>query len=390
MKERDLARWTTALLSAGGFAVAWYLMEMHIQASVGQAVGGALCGAHSVVDCAAAAQSRYSLLFGMPIALLGQCFYAAVFALALFDRQKVRDSDQPFRPGAIASTLFGVGMIYSLFLAGVSIVEIKSLCPFCVMLYVVNLMGFVAAAMWAGEKPHQVIKSQLKSPSGFFNGWTGLFAMTFGFILLVGTQVVDTSIRDRLREQARVMEQSGQELTQVEESLYRADHSPGKGPVDAPVHIVKFSNFPCPYCGALAGVLDQISEEFGDDVRVEYRHLPLPSQVDGAGSAYAAQCADEQGRFWEMHDALFASAPELDPQSIRGLVERLELDSDAFEECMQSERPRETVDTDIEAGRLLDIDGTPVFFLNGYRFEGALGLDLMRPLVAEAIAEHKE
>ncbi len=390
MKERDLARWTTALVSAGGFAVAWYLMEMHVQASVGEAVGGALCGAHSVVDCTAAAQSRYSMLFGIPIALLGQCFYAAVFVVALFDRQKVRDSAEPFRPGAIASTLFGVGMIYSLFLAGVSIIELKSLCPFCIMLYVINLLGVVGASMWAGEKPHQVVKRQLQRPSGFFNGWTGLFAMTFGLILLVGTQVADSAIRDRLQEQARAMEQTGQEVTRVEESLYRAEHSPAKGPVDAPVHIVKFSNFPCPYCGALAGVLDQISEEFGDDLRVEYRHFPLPSQADGAASAHAAQCADEQGRFWEMHDALFSAAPELGPESIRDLVGRLDLDPDAFEECMESDRPRETVDKDIEVGRLLDIEGTPVFFLNGHRFDGARGPDMIRPLVEEAIGEQKE
>lgn len=382
-RGRDLARWATALLALGGLVVAWYLVEMYIQATAGQDVGGALCGAHDAVNCEAAAMSSFSTIFGIPIALLGLCFYAAVLTLSLFDRPGVRASSQPFRPAAIATTLFGVGLLYSLFLAGVSVFDLGSLCPFCVMLYAVNGLGFAAAIYWAGEKPHHIFLAQLKRPADFLNGWTGVFAFAFGITLLMGIQVMSTSINERLADQDRVASMTAVE--RVDQERYRVEDAPAKGPRDAPVHIVEFSNFPCPHCGRLATVLDTISDEFGELVRVEYRHYPLPTQQSGHDAARAAYCAGEQDEFWPMHDELFANAPRHDVASLHQYARGLGLDEQEFAQCLDSDRARQRVDQDVTAGRQLGIQGTPTFFINGARVEGALPLDMMRQLVIEEL-----
>ncbi len=385
---RNTARWATFLISGGGFALAWYLNEMHLQASLGQTVGGALCDAHRVMDCESAASSHFSEIFGIPIALLGLCFYAGAMALVLFDRQAVRVSDAPFRPAALTTTLFALSLGYSLFLGGVSLFVLQTLCPFCVMLYVVNGIGLAAAAMWAGGSPWRVIQGQLKSPVGVANGWTALFVGTFGFFLLVGMQVSDVAERDRrirTAERPSLVEQQA-----LDPAVVHRPGAPAMGPDDAPVQIVKFSNFPCPHCAVLADVLHRVKEEYPEEVRVEYRYFPLPHQEHGMTAATAAFCAGEQGEFWRMHDLLFAGAPAHDRDSVARYAEQLDLDEEVFSRCLDSSEAKQWVDSDVAAGRRLGVEATPSFFINGYPLAGALPVEMMRELINEVLKGQSE
>lgn len=380
---RNLGRWTVILLTIGGMAAAWYLVEHYIQAILGKEVGGAVCRAYASFDCEGAATSSFAALGEIPIALLGLCFYAGIFLIALFDRESIRVSERAFRPAALAVSLFGLSLIYSLFLAGVSAFSLKSFCPFCVMLYLINGLGFVAALTWAGRSPAQILGAQIRDLRGLLSGTSGLFLFAFGFVLLLGVQTLETALRDGAAEMNRRQEAAKEKV--YEPGDYRLSDAPAKGPADAPVHITVFSTFPCSYCAAFALVLDVVEEKFPEELRIEYRYFPAPTQEDGQATAYGAHCSGEQGKFWPMHDLLFARAPEHGPEKIREYARELGLDQEAFEQCLKSPETRARVEVDVQAGLKLGIDGTPVFFINGKKIEGSVPVDLMLRIINEEL-----
>lgn len=385
-KRKRIARWATGLVAiAGGFA-AWHLVGLHVQALDGAALDGALCGAQGAMDCESAVHSEYSELFGIPIAVLGLSFYTAILMLAFFDRPAPRTSSRPFRPAAIATTTFGIGVGYSVFLAVVSIFDLGTICPFCAMLYGVNLVGLVTSTLWAGQGPHRVIVAQLKQPREFFNGWTGVFAFAFGAVLIISTVVLGGPADEPGPPETQgAYAPSDQAEMRIDQADYRVSDAPAKGPEDAPVHIVEFSNFPCPFCGELAATLEQVAEEYGDDVRIEYRHFPIGNQPQGHRAARAAYCAGEQGEFWAMHDELFKHAPAHGPQQLERYAAKIGLDQEAFGECLESDRAEGRVDQDVAAARRLGIEGTPTFFINGQRFQGALPYDVLSEIIGEKL-----
>src|SRR5690606_22727981 len=102
---------------------------------------------------------------------------------------------------------------------------------------------------------------------------------------------------------------------------------PAKGPEDAPVTIVEFSDFQCPYCRQLVGVMGQVLDAYGDQIRFVYRHFPLKNIHPGAQyGAEASMCAEEEGKFWEMHDAMFANPNGLNPANLKEVARSLGMD----------------------------------------------------------------
>lgn len=149
-----------------------------------------------------------------------------------------------------------------------------------------------------------------------------------------------------------------------------ADDDPARGPEDAPVVIVEFSDFHCPYCQRFeTETVPQILEEYGDQVRLVYRDFPV---VGGEVHALAAECADQQDAFWPYHDALFADTRGFSSlDDFLALAEELDLDTDAFSQCIESEETQAEIVNDYQDGRSYGVTGTPTFFINGKRLIGA-------------------
>jgi protein-disulfide isomerase len=161
---------------------------------------------------------------------------------------------------------------------------------------------------------------------------------------------------------------------------------PQRGPSDAAVTIVEFSDFQCPFCRRLAPVLKQLSSAYPTQVRLIYRYFPLRSIHPDAGkAAEAASCADAQGKFWELHDLMYAEQSSLSVDALKEKARRLSLDSNAFESCLDSGAGLAAVKADEEAAAQLGLSSTPSTFVNGRFVAGALPLYRWRDLVEDEL-----
>jgi len=159
-----------------------------------------------------------------------------------------------------------------------------------------------------------------------------------------------------------------------------------RGPLEAPVTLVEYGDFECPYCGQAEPVVRELLRDFGD-VRYVWRHLPLSDVHPRAQlAAEAAEAAAEQGAFWEMHDLLLDHQDRLAPGDLVGYAERLELDGDSFMTQLRDHFGAERVAEDIDSADLSGVSGTPTFFINGRRHYGAYDIETLKDAVRTARA----
>jgi protein-disulfide isomerase len=163
--------------------------------------------------------------------------------------------------------------------------------------------------------------------------------------------------------------------------------APVRGPADAPVTLVEFSDFHCPFCKQSQATLKQLLARYPDKVKLVYRDFPLDQLHPGArAAAEAARCARDQGKFWEYHDILFAQAAQSGPDALRGDAQQAGLDVAAFDRCVASGAHRAGVERDVEDGTKLGITGTPAFFVNGRPVMGAQPLEAFARVIDEELA----
>ncbi len=166
-----------------------------------------------------------------------------------------------------------------------------------------------------------------------------------------------------------------------------SDGFPSKGGADAAVTIVEFSDFECPYCSRVLPSLEQVMENYGDDVRVVFRQFPLNSIHPRAQkAAEASLCAHEQGKFWEMHDLMFEEQKSLTVDQLKEKAARIGLETDAFNQCLDSGEFADEVAADLQAGAAVGVSGTPAMFINGRFINGAVGYDALAAIVDEELA----
>lgn len=161
---------------------------------------------------------------------------------------------------------------------------------------------------------------------------------------------------------------------------------PSLGPTDAPVTILEFSDFECPHCARSGEILHKIYLEFDGKVRIVFRQYPLwMIHPQSPKAAEAALCAYRQGKFWEMHNLLFAEQDSLDPEGLKKKASQLNLDRKAFDECLDSGACSNDVDRDLIDGSRAGVSGTPAFFVNGRPLEVKLSYESIRALVVEEL-----
>ena len=160
---------------------------------------------------------------------------------------------------------------------------------------------------------------------------------------------------------------------------------PSKGPATAPITIVEFSDFECPYCVRAEPTVKELLAKYPGKIRLVYRDFPLPMHARAPKAAEAAHCAGDQGKYWEMHEKLFANATKLELTDLKGYARDVGVDGGKFDQCLDSGEKAQVVEKHKKAGEEVGVTGTPAFFINGRSLSGAQPLEAFKAIVDQEL-----
>lgn len=219
---------------------------------------------------------------------------------------------------------------------------------------------------------------------------------------------LDNNLRERIRvhlaEQAaqarraaliaRLRGQAAVTVNLKSPPIYRATldlaGAPAKGADNAPVTLVKFEDFHCPYCKESQRTLSELMARYGERLRVVHKDYPIDQLHPQARSGHlAARCAGEQGKFWPYHDALYAAPPSATPEALKNFARQSGVDLVAFDACVASGKYAAAVESDIDQGNRAGVSGTPAFFINGRLLGGAQPLEQFVRVIDEELAQRR-
>jgi protein-disulfide isomerase len=217
------------------------------------------------------------------------------------------------------------------------------------------------------------------------------------------SEIKDTqkTILERLDAQDKVLKDIQTKLQQMPAGGGRPQVDPNKvyeialansairGSKNAPVTLIEFSDFQCPFCGRLTPTLEQLARAYPRDVRIFFRHNPLPFHKDATLAAEAAVAAEAQGKFWQMHDKLFANQGALDRASLEKYAAEIGLDMPRFRNELDDQTHLYDVRSDILEGQRLGLTGTPVVFINGRIIKGAYPWETFQRIADAELAKKK-
>src|SRR5262245_23727207 len=163
-----------------------------------------------------------------------------------------------------------------------------------------------------------------------------------------------------------------------------------KGSNKAPITIVEFADFQCPFCARCTPTLDQLFKDYLGDLRFYFRHNPLPFHPDAGLAAEATLAAEAQGKFWEMHDKLLASSRELQREDLDRYARELGLDMDKFSQALDTRAYKGRVEQDVEVAAKAGVKGTPCFLINGRKLVGAQPVEAFKAVIDEELASARK
>lgn len=366
-----------------------YLTLVHIDYLTGRPGLASVCHAISEAGCTVTA-GRFGHIAGIPIATIGFAGALTTFVMGLLALKRHRRDDDPARSVLLVLAAFSV--LASIIMGALSSIE-GSFCPFCVIWYGLNAVLLVCA--WIARNAHHGLGDILDDALGS----TGFAAMLVFSVALLGG-VFGYNLR---KEQAReeLEQQLAKDADQIAQKLVeevaaegrfdlRLEGLPSKGPDDADVTLVEFGDFQCPHCRKLWESVEEYAEGTERPVRVVFANFPLDESCnpnantlhpDACSAAKAAVCAHDQDAFWTYASTMFAHQDELGSEELVDYAKDLGLDTGAFERCMASAEATRRVEADIAQGILVDIQATPTFFINGYKFTGSLPPPLLAAVI---------
>ena len=163
-------------------------------------------------------------------------------------------------------------------------------------------------------------------------------------------------------------------------------HNPSRGPADAPVVLIEYTDYQCPYCDRAQPTIVAVRERYGDSVVHVFKNLPLPMHKQATLAAEAALCAADQGKFWELHDWLFANKNTISHDTLVAQAEVLSLDVPVFTSCVDSRAHQQQVEADAKEAGSFGIRGTPGFVVNGRILTGAQPLDAFVAVIDDELS----
>lgn len=204
----------------------------------------------------------------------------------------------------------------------------------------------------------------------------------------VGNTVQQYFMQKQRMQQAEEENRAKKEAEEQFKNPVKVDvgNAPVKGPANAKVTIVEFSDFQCPFCKRGADTMEQILKAYPKDVKVAFKQLPLPMHPQAKPASQAALAAGKQGKFWEMHDALFKNQGELAPAFYEAKAKELGLNVDKFKADMESAEIKKHVEDDMAQAEKLGVQATPGFYVNGVAVRGAYPFEHFKGIIDRWLA----
>lgn len=332
--------------------------------------GQSACNVNDVFNCDLVNTSRFSEVGGVPIALLGLGWFAAVAVVSALGWRKVEGYSRAAGLVTVAGGL-GVGVAALLALASLSL---GAWCVLCIGTYAAHAVvlvgglrargeGDVGAALM-GSKDRSIATALVVGLGALYLGWNRYAAMD--------TPLVPSAASTE--EGPLDPKDLGQLYEQPAGPIALAGDEPAWGLPDAPLTLVEFADYQCPYCAMMAKELKRIAAA-APELRLVYKHYPLSnlcnSQIPSRGhdqscaASAAAVCAQQQGRFWEMNDQMFANQEVLDGENITFIARQLGLDMTAFAGCLTTPATTERVKRDVAHGHDAQVHSTPSLYVRG-------------------------
>ena len=388
-----------AAAGAMGLGVSVYLGFQHAADA-----GASACSVSEVFNCDTVNRSEYSEFMGIPIAFIGAGFYAAVLVVSA---AAMRRPESHPRAGhtIFAGSLLGVA--YSAFLAWASM-QLGAWCLFCISLYGVNLILLGGSALQArtldGETLFGGIGPALagrddKSRTRMV--LVGAFTLVFSYVAYkrsgggapsAGQAIAQKEAGDIDPAELAVLFQAPKAPLEVDGT------EPVLGDPSAPYILVEFADYECPHCAATAPELKALIEAH-PEIQLQFKHYPIsnicndaigaPGHENACSAAAAAECARQQGRFWELSALMFKNQQYLAKDDLRFMAGQVELDKDAFETCMADPATEQAVRVDAAAGDQAGLTGTPTLYLKGIKGEEWVHVKGLAEEAAALVAAHK-
>lgn len=237
------------------------------------------------------------------------------------------------------------------------------------------------------DNVHKRTKSGRLSQQWVSLGWVAALLVAFGLGLGTGFLVwgKESAPAQADRQQPAAGDSAApQQVTRFDIPI---DGEPLLGPKDAPITLVAFSDFECPFC--MKWYLETwplIQQNYGGKVRLVFRDFPLPNHTNAQSAAEAANCALEQGHYWEFQDLLFSSGLALGAEAYQSFAQQIGLDTQAFQTCYESGRYRDEVVADRDWASQLGVTSTPTFFVNGIPMVGAQPYEAFQKVIEMELA----
>ncbi len=428
MKNPRLLAFVVVCLLASAWA--FFLIGKHYDAEAQLLTPGLLCGEGG--GCGAVLGSDYSTLAGVPVSAPAVPMY---LMLALFGVLALRGSLAQDKVARIA-TLAGLGgLAFGGYLLWAMLVQVGEVCRYCLIMDGLNLAVLLTGA---SLHPEGFAKSFTSLPDAFGDLASPMPGLALIGAVLGGTLILHVATQGQAADPSEVAEAptssptpaptpsqptttpstpvnakpavpgkapepgSRRVVLQPDVADIPIDASvPVKGPASAPVTIALFEDFQCPFCKKLSGNMEILKEELGDEVRIAFFHYPMQQACNAnelkksmhrnaCAAAAASVCAQEQGKFWEMHDLLFRNNNKLGGRALMGYAKDLGLDTGKWRDCFEAPATVAKIKKDSEVGGQAGVGGTPTFFVNGRKLVGAQPVEAIKATIEAIKADPKE
>jgi len=366
-------------LCLAGTAVSMHLTNIHIN-HIKTGIPSS-CSFNESFDCDAVNTSRWSELGGIPIAHLGMLTYLLTLWITLTAtfNEKTRE-----RAHAFLFLLSSWCVVFSIYMAYIALVIIKSVCVWCLSLYVINIL-MLAASWRGGLKSILVFKNHFSEELASLKKPAFLITICIMIFLAAGSCLYLRSDLKNARTMANIR------IPRISVNTFGA---PSKGPTDARIVIIEISDFECPFCRKANEAITEAIKDYPKDVRLIFKHFPLdnkcnpvvprPFHQSACDAAKAAVCAGKKGFFWEYSDRLMRGS--IEKTALFGYARSLGIPEQDFGSCLSLKETEDIISKDIKDCASLGIDGVPVFLINGRKMVGAQSVEKFKQIIDEELA----